>query len=143
MNGTEGGRAPRPFITRGGLGESYKLVYDYISLEYIDDPLLYGQKAIFRKTIIRSQKKFNRNEVVLMMLSNTFFKNSTPSIFALPHSKMTKTLNFHASHLLFHPHDHPLVFTIASYTCATTTYTKQIMSECPHREHSSLLSGQI
>ena len=62
-----------------------------------DDLIQYGEKAIFRKTIISAQIKFNRNEVVLMMLSNNFFKNSTPSIFALPHSKMTKTPNFHAS----------------------------------------------
>ena len=38
------------------------------------DLLLYGQKAIFRKKIISAQNKFNRNEVVLMMLSNKFFK---------------------------------------------------------------------
>jgi hypothetical protein len=60
-------------------------------------PLLYGQKAIFRKKIISVHRKIVRNEVVLMNLSYIFLKNVTPSIFALPHSKMTKTPNFHAS----------------------------------------------
>ena len=41
-----------------------------------DDTPQSGQKAIFRKKIISAQNKFNRNEVVLMMLSNNFFKNS-------------------------------------------------------------------
>ena len=40
--------------------------------------LLYGQKAIFRKKIISAQNKFNRNEVVLMMLSNSFSKTLHP-----------------------------------------------------------------
>jgi hypothetical protein len=62
-----------------------------------DDLLLYGQKAIFRKKIISVHRKIVRNEVVLMNLSYIFLKNVTPSIFALPHSKMTKTPNFHAS----------------------------------------------
>ena len=39
------------------------------------------------------------DEVVVMMLSNIniFLQNVTPSIFAFPHSKMTKTPNFRAS----------------------------------------------
>ena len=101
-----------------------------------DDLLLYGQKPIFRKTIISAQIKFNRNEVVLMMLSNIFSKNSTPSIFALPHSKITKTLNFHASYLRLHPHDHPLVFNIASHSCDSSTCNKQSMSARSHRVYS-------
>ena len=93
--------------------------------------------------IPNTQNKFNRNEVVLMMLSNNFFKNSTPSIFALPHSKLTKTLNFQTSYLGFHPHDHPLVLNIASHSCVAFTYTKQSMSGSSHRVHSGLVWEQI
>ena len=49
------------------------------------DLLLYGQKAIFRKTIISVHRKIVRNEGVLMNLRYIFLKNVTPSIFALPH----------------------------------------------------------
>ena len=108
-----------------------------------DDLLLYGQKAIFRKIIISTQNKFNRNEVVLMMLSNNFFKNSTPSIFALPHSKLTKTLNFHASYLCLHPHDRPLVLDMASSCCPASTYIKSSMSQWLHRVHSCLVGTNI
>ena len=90
----------------------------------------------FRKQIISAQNKFNRNEVVLMMLSNNVFKNSTPSIFSFPYSKMTKTPNFVASYLRSHSHDHLLVFNIASHSCDSFTYSKQSMSASSHRVHS-------
>ena len=75
-----------------------------------------------------------------MMLSNDFFKNSTPSIFALPHSKMTKTPNFHASYLHLYPHDRPLVLDIAFSCCPASTYIKISTSGWLHHVHSRLVA---
>ena len=105
--------------------------------------LLYGQKAIFRKKNISVHRKIVRNEGVLMNLSYIFLKNVTPSIFALPHSKMTKTPNFHASYLCLHPHDRPLVLDIASSCCPASTYIKIIMSQWLHHVHSRLVGTII
>ena len=111
-------------------------------LKYGDTPQS-GQKAIFRKTIITAHRKISRNEVVLMMLSHIFLNNVTPSIFALLHSKMTKTPNFHASYLHLYPHDRPLVLDIASSCCPASTYIKSSMSEWLHRVHSCLVGTKI
>ena len=62
-----------------------------------DDTPQSGAKANFGKTIITAHGKIVRYELVPMNLSYTFQNSVTPSIFAFPYSKMTKTPNFHAS----------------------------------------------